>query len=219
MTTLNFFTMAVMFSFSLTSYNAKHAENEAKPTKLETSVLDSSTTQILTITKVKKPWYAWRGIVVGKMKKSIPTYQQIKGLQEKYYSFTEDHKHFGGLYFWETEQDAKNLFNQAWFDRVKKTYGEDGIVRYYKVQSIKTTSTISLDAKDLYATITYQKEDTFSIDESAKGLIKIVALKDDKNQACFLTIWQNKKQAETYFNMTNIINECFDIPLYIVNKK
>jgi heme-degrading monooxygenase HmoA len=219
MTTLKILTMVTMLSFGITSCNAKSSETETKITKLMTPLSDSSTVKTLTITKVKKPWYAWRGIVVGKMKESIPEYQAIKGLNQKFYSFTENRKRFGGLYFWETEQDANNWFNQAWFDRIEKKYGEKGVVEYYKIQQIKTIATVNSDAKNLYATITHTKEDTFFVDSSAKGLIKILALTDDKNQTCYLTIWQNKEQAKTYFRKKNVTNEFFDVPLFIVNKK
>jgi hypothetical protein len=44
-------------------------------------------------------------------------------------------------------------------------------------------------------------------------------LTDDKNQTCYLSIWQNKEQAETYFQKKNVTNEFFDVPLFIANKK
>jgi|694.fasta_scaffold64756_1 hypothetical protein len=219
MTTLKILKMATMLSFGLTSCNAKSPETETKLTKLTTTVSESSTTQILTITKVKKPWYAWRSLVVGKMEKTIPEYQAIKGLNQKFYSFTENHKKFGGLYFWETQQDADNWFNQAWFERTEKKYGEKGIVEYYKVQNVKTIATGNSNEKDLYATITHLKEATFSVDVSADGLLKILTLADDKNQTCYLTLWQNQKKALNYFATKNLTNEFFDVPFFIVNKK
>jgi heme-degrading monooxygenase HmoA len=219
MTTLKILTMATMLSFGFTSCNAKSSETATNFTKLENPVLDSSTTQILTITKVKKPWYAWRGLVVGKMEKSIPEYQSIKGLNQKFYSFTENHKLFGGIYFWQTQEDALAWFNQAWYDRTEKKYGTKGIVTYYKVQSIKTIATVNINTKDLYATITYQKEDTFLIKNSAEGLLKVLTLTDDKNQSCYLTLWQSQKKASDYFKLKNVTNEFFDVPLFIVNEK
>lgn len=219
MTTLKILTMATMLPFGFTSCNAKSSETATNFTKLENPELDSSTTQILTITKVKKPWYAWRGLVAGKMEKSIPEYQAIKGLNQKFYSFTENHKLFGGIYFWQKQEDALAWFNKAWYDRTEKKYGTKGIVTYYKVQSIKTIATVYINTKDLYATITYQKEDTFLIENSAEGLLKIFTLTDDKNQSCYLTLWQNKKKASDYFKLKNVTNEFFDVPLFIVNEK
>ncbi|AEI51985.1 hypothetical protein [Runella slithyformis] len=210
--------MATMLLFGFTSCNAQTSETDKNFAKLGKPVSDSSTTQTLTITKVRKPWYAWRSLVVHKMKESIPEYQAIEGLNQKFYSFTENRKMFGGLYFWETEQDANKWFNKAWFDRIEKKYAEKGIVMYFGVQSVKSFATVNPNAKDLYAAITYKKEDTFFIDNSAVGLIKLLTLTDDKKQTCYLTIWQNKEQAETYFQKKNVTNEFFDVPFFIVNK-
>jgi hypothetical protein len=212
-------TMAIMFSLGITSCKGKSSETATNFTKLEKSVSDSSIIQTLTITKVKKPWYAWRGLVVSKMKKSIPEYQAIKGLNQKFYSFIENHKFFGGIYFWETEKDATNWFNQAWYDRTEKKYGAKGIVVYYKIHSIKTIATVSPNTKDLYAAITYKKEDTFLMENYAEGLLKILTLTDDKNITCYLTLWQNHENAKTYFQNKNLINEFFDVPLFFVNRK
>jgi hypothetical protein len=219
MTTLKFLTMATILSFGFTSCNAQSPETATSFTKLEKPASDSSTTQTLTITKVKKPWYAWRGLVIGKMEKSIPEYQVIKGLNQKFYSFTENYKLFGGIYFWETEKDATNWFNQAWYDRTEKKYGIKGIVTYYKVKSIMTIATIESNTQDLYAAITYKKDDTFLIENSAEGLLKILALTDDKNNSCYLTLWKNQENTKSYFQKKNVTNEFFDVPFFIVNEK
>jgi hypothetical protein len=101
---------------------------------------DSTTFQTLTITKVKKPWYAWRSLVVGKMKKSFPEYQTIDGLGEKFYSFTENQKYFGGIYLWNNKAAAQAWFTEKWFERTEKSYGHRGQVDYYKIEKIEMKS-------------------------------------------------------------------------------
>jgi heme-degrading monooxygenase HmoA len=182
-------------------------------------IYELSGQEVITWTRIRKPWYAPNFFVKSKMNDSIPEYKAISGLVWKSYSIEKESGKFGGIYLWDSETSAITWFNQAWFDRIEKKYGEKGVVEYYKIQQIKTIATVNSDAKNLYATITHTKEDTFFVDSSAKGLIKILALTDDKNQTCYLTIWQNKEQAKTYFRKKNVTNEFFDVPLFIVNKK
>ncbi|MFM8832203.1 MAG: hypothetical protein ACKOEV_00940 [Cytophagales bacterium] len=104
---------------------------------------DSTTFHTLVITKVKKPWYAWRSLVVGKMKKSFPEYQAIDGLGEKFYSFTENHKLFGGIYLWNNKAAAQAWFTEKWFERTEKSYGQRGQVDYYEIEKIETLKTTS----------------------------------------------------------------------------
>jgi hypothetical protein len=173
----------------------------------------------LTITKVKKPWYAWRGLVVGKMKKSFPEYSAVKGLVHKYYSFTEDHLYFGGIYLWESEQNSKNWFNHAWFDRTKKKYGIQGMVISFQIQSIKTISLPQKNEGHYCAVLSYSKNSSSDFNDNTRGLFQIIELRDSNQQACYLTLWENVRIASSFLNSKALDNEYYDVPLILNNRK
>lgn len=62
---------------------------------------------------------------------TAPKYQQIKGLLSKNYICSEDYKTLGGIYFWESKQDALNLYTPEWFDFVIKKYGVKPKISYF----------------------------------------------------------------------------------------
>ncbi|MFM7486658.1 MAG: hypothetical protein ACKO13_07020 [Cytophagales bacterium] len=173
---------------------------------------DSTTFHTLVITKVKKPWYAWRSLVVGKMKKSFPEYQAIDGLGEKFYSFTENHKLFGGIYLWNNKAAAQAWFTEKWFERTEKSYGQRGQVDYYEIEKIETLKTTSQSDVTFWAALC---DGRLSDIQKAEGLIKVVSLKDEKGKASLLTIWETRERAVTYFSNQRIQVEYFDTPLHI----
>ncbi len=216
MTSLKNLIVGTALSVGLFSCQAQPAETTVSEQISFSS--EPSAIKTLTVTKVKKPWYAWRGLVVGKMEQSIPEFRKVNGLKEKYFSFTENHEKFGGFYFWETEQEARNLFDQAWYSRIEKKYGEKGIVEFYEVQSINTVAAYSdFPSKDLYAAISIGSAEPQISETSAAGLLKWLTLKNASGQICYLTIWKGKEQAIRYFKDQHSVNEFFDIPLFMVN--
>ncbi|MFM7855588.1 MAG: hypothetical protein ACKO96_27595 [Flammeovirgaceae bacterium] len=176
---------------------------------------DSTTFHTLVITKVKKPWYAWRSLVVGKMKKSFPEYQAIDGLGEKFYSFTENHKLFGGIYLWNNKAAAQAWFTEKWFERTEKSYGQRGQVDYYEIEKIETLKTTSQSDVTFWAA---RCDGRLSDVQKAEGLIKVVFIKDEKEKAGLLTIWETRERAVTYFSNQRIQVKYFDTPLHIAKQ-
>jgi heme-degrading monooxygenase HmoA len=91
---------------------------------------ESAGASVVVLTKVPKPWYAPRALVVRKFKESIPEYDAVPGLAYKYYTLADDDR-FGGLYLWQSREQAQAWFNPAWFARVRKERGVEGTVRYF----------------------------------------------------------------------------------------
>jgi len=207
-------TLMLLISLSFALFACTSENNSDSIKKLPVVQADTSTVKILTITKVKKPWYAWRGLVAKKMKQSIPEYQAIKGLNEKFYSFTDDAKLFGGIYQWRSEAEAKAWFNQSWFDRTEKSYGLKGIVEYYQIQSVETIAKYS-DTEGEYCSVLSFIDS--SINQSTVGLIKVIKIVNEKNQSGTLTLWQNKESAVTYFGKQSVTY--FDSPILLTNTK
>lgn len=184
---------------------------------IKTSISDNSSS-VLTITKVKKPWYAWRGVVVKKMVQTIPEYIAIKGLNEKWYSFTENHKLFGGIYFWQSEEFANKWFNQSWYDQTEKSYGQKGIVEYYNIVRIDNFANVQTQNCHYWAVMT-QYNSEHEQPKSNQGLIRNVVLKGKNNENYYLSIWVNKNLAISFFKNKNVKCEFYDTPIYLNNRK
>jgi heme-degrading monooxygenase HmoA len=213
--TTKILTVMTLLSFAITSCTGQNPAPSGEV--LQKPTADATHSQILVITQVKKPWYAWRSLVAGRMKESIPEYQQIPGLQEKYYSFTEDHKRFGGIYFWKNQTDANQWFNANWFQRIEKKYGEKGIVTSYQIVRSTTVATAPQSANDLYAVLSYANKDLDTAGKNAAGLLKHLALQDSAAQTCSLTIWKDEESAKDFFKGSTGTHQFFDIPFFIVN--
>ncbi|MFN7493747.1 MAG: hypothetical protein ACK5RG_12585 [Cyclobacteriaceae bacterium] len=181
--------------------------------QLNTTNMSNSEPTVLTITYVKKPWYAWRSLVVKKFKESIPEYEAILGLLQKNYHFAEDYKKFGGIYHWSTEAEAKAWFNPKWFERVIKTYGEAGVVDYYQI--LQSTTIAKHDLTGDYWSV-LQLGKALSISESTPGLLRITQIKS-KDQLGSITLWKSKEEAKQYFSQQIGAGQIsyFDTPVLI----
>lgn len=171
--------------------------------------------KILTITYVRKPWYAWRSLIVKKFKESIPTYQAIPGLMQKNYHFTENHRQFGGLYLWATEAEARRWFNPAWFQRVVKTYGKEGIVDYYEVVESSTMATHELTGR-YWSVLQLGKSLDFA--PATPGLLRVTHIKNN-DQSGTITLWTTKASALQFFSQQKEAGRLsyFDTPVLIDN--
>lgn len=87
---------------------------------------------VVTVVKIPTPWYAPRALVVGKMRDTVPQYEQLPGLAYKMFSLAQDGGQFGGIYFWRDRERAGAWFNPAWFERVEKERGAPAQVRYFE---------------------------------------------------------------------------------------
>lgn len=191
------------------------------PTERFNSVANSDTDApslctTLTITRVKKPWYAWRGLVVAKMKKSIPEYQVIPGLHEKLFTFSADLQYFGGIYQWQNRKEAEQWFNQKWFERTEQKYGKKGEVQYFSISSCKTVSKMPKDSSHFWAVLSASPISARAFIPGTSGLLQFMELKDEQGKTCYLSLWSHKKEAlqlEGKFQK----NEYFDTPIRLLN--
>ncbi len=181
--------------------------------QLNTTIMSNSEPTIVTITYVKKPWYAWRSLVVKKFKESIPEYEAIPGLLQKNYHFTESDGKFGGIYLWASEAEARAWFNPKWFERVVKTYGEAGVVNYYQVIQSTTVAKHELTG-DYWSVLQLGK--SLSIPTTTQGLLRITQIKN-KDQFGTITLWKSKEEAKRYFSQQKEAGQIayFDTPVLI----
>lgn len=199
-------TFLLFLSLSGKPLGAKEVVSKTEPQR-------ANKTTWITITKVKKPWYAWRGLVAGRMEKSIPEYQAITGLEEKFYSFWEGSDRFGGIYFWRQKSDADAWFQASWFERIEKSYGEKGIVNSYSIMSSYTNPTLPSQGENFYAVLSYRSIDLNAEFTKDDSLSRAVVLQDTNQKKCILTIWNNQKSALANFKESES-DELYIIPIY-----
>jgi hypothetical protein len=61
---------------------------------------------------------------------TAPKYQGIPGLIRKYYFLTPDGSTAGGIYLWESRDDADRQYTAEWKAFVCGKYGSDPVVKY-----------------------------------------------------------------------------------------
>ncbi|MGB3607700.1 hypothetical protein [Psychroserpens sp.] len=208
----------VLMTIAIQPFQVNVNSNLAKAA-INTNVKAKATSATLSITKVKMPWYAWRGLVVRKMKKTLPKYNSLKNLTKKYYLFTSDYNYLGGIYTWASRQDAENWFNEEWFNTTERKYGEKGEVRHYEIINEINYGKPSKNEGRFCAVLSFLSKDTaLMLSEKDTGLLKVLTLKNEMNTICFLSVWQTMDDAESHLKKYGITNEYFDIPL-ILNKE
>jgi hypothetical protein len=87
---------------------------------------------VATLVTVPVPPGADRAQLIAEFRKSIPIYQQVPGLRRKYFVITDDAR-FGGIYLWENQASAERWFDDAWHQRVRKTYGADAVMEWFDI--------------------------------------------------------------------------------------
>lgn len=63
---------------------------------------------------------------------TAPRYREIQGLIRKYYLLSKDGGTAGGVYLWNTQQDAERLFTDEWKKFIRDKYGAEPTVTYFE---------------------------------------------------------------------------------------
>ena len=61
---------------------------------------------------------------------TAPKYQGMPGLIRKYYFLTPDGIKAGGIYLWQSQEDADRLYTDEWKAFVRGKYGSDPTLAY-----------------------------------------------------------------------------------------
>jgi hypothetical protein len=178
--------------------------------------IDQTGEKWVTITKVKKPWYAFRSVVVKKFIQSMPEYAAIPGLLFKAYAFTAHAPYFGGVYLWEDKVSAQNWFNPGWFTRVLKTYKKPGVVLYYKVNAVQTLQTIQAIKGNYYTSVSIG---THTIPHDTPGLLRMYQIENESGESGYICLWATEKAAKTYFLTAPVLPEYYDTPVLLWETK
>ncbi|HSB85703.1 MAG TPA: YdhR family protein [Ilumatobacteraceae bacterium] len=65
---------------------------------------------------------------------SAPNYQNVDGLRRKHYLLSDDGRTAGGVYLWDSRQQAEALYDEEWRARLTARYGSPPRVTYYESQ-------------------------------------------------------------------------------------
>ena len=69
-----------------------------------------------------------RGIFLS----TAPKYRGIQGLFKKYYVLSQDGGTAGGVYLWNSRQEAEAMYTESWRSFVREKYGTDPTVTYFE---------------------------------------------------------------------------------------
>jgi hypothetical protein len=63
---------------------------------------------------------------------TAPKYREIPGLIRKYYVLSKDGGSAGGMYLWQSQQDAERLYTDEWRKFIRDKYGAEPSVTYFE---------------------------------------------------------------------------------------
>jgi hypothetical protein len=61
---------------------------------------------------------------------TAPKYLGVTGLIRKYYMLSEDGRTVGGVYLWNSREEADAMYTESWRSFVREKYGTDPSVTY-----------------------------------------------------------------------------------------
>jgi hypothetical protein len=65
-------------------------------------------------------------------RRTAPNYQNKEGLIRKYYLLSEDGHSVGGVYLWQSREQAEQVYTDAWREYVKNTFGDYPSLVYFE---------------------------------------------------------------------------------------
>jgi hypothetical protein len=63
---------------------------------------------------------------------TAPKYRGVPGLFRKTYVLSEDGATAGGVYLWNSKEEAEAMYTQAWRAFVREKYGTEPVVTYFE---------------------------------------------------------------------------------------
>lgn len=63
---------------------------------------------------------------------TAPRYREIKGLLRKYYVLSKDGATAGGMYIWNSHEEAECLYTEEWKKFIRDKYGAEPSVTYFE---------------------------------------------------------------------------------------
>jgi hypothetical protein len=73
---------------------------------------------------------------------SAPNYQNVPGLRRKHFLLADDGRSAGGVYLWDSREQAEALYDDAWRAKLAARYGSEPQISYYDSQVTVDPSSI-----------------------------------------------------------------------------
>ena len=67
---------------------------------------------------------------IKKMAATTPKYEGMEGLTRKYYVMNDEGDQAGGIYLWETREQAEAWYNAEWVKYMTEAWGEAPLLEY-----------------------------------------------------------------------------------------
>lgn len=177
-------------------------------------------TKILTITKVKSPWYIPGFILTKVFIKSKPEYAALAGLEVKYYHTSDKGSNLGGFYLWKNQSYADAQFTQEWFDRVEKRFKCAGKVEYFSVLDEKSYIKTDFNYDTFRSARCILFKSTESINELSyiySGLLQAFQLEKD-HASYMVLVFKNKHYLKHFIKHKKLsAYETFKFPVLLNN--
>ena len=72
-------------------------------------------------------------------RRTAPNYRNKDGLIRKYYLLSEDRHSVGGVYLWESREQAEQVYNDDWREYVRATFGDYPSLTYFDTPLVDNT--------------------------------------------------------------------------------
>lgn len=179
------------------------------------------TNNIITITRVKTPWFLFSFMLKRAFVKSIPEYASKAGLLFKYYHITNNGKTFGGIYLWKDKTSAKALFNDEWYAQVRKRLNTEGEVVYYDLLESQMTDK-SLQFSDLKKTKSVliklpSESKLLETNFSGNGLLQVYKVRNEENFYAILLFKTGENLKSCVKSEHADVVQIFDTPVLLKN--
>ena len=63
---------------------------------------------------------------------TAPRYRDLQGLIRKYYVISQDGGTAGGVYLWQSREDAEQLYTDDWKKFILDKYGSEPLITYFE---------------------------------------------------------------------------------------
>lgn len=87
---------------------------------------------ITTLVQFKLPQPLTREKALEIFSSTAPKYREVQGLIRKYYVLSKDGGTAGGVYLWNSQEDAERLYTDEWKKFIKDKYGSEPSVTYFE---------------------------------------------------------------------------------------
>lgn len=87
---------------------------------------------ITTIVQFKLPAPATRNQARENFLEVAPKFRQVPGLIRKYFLLSEDGKMAGGVYLWESREDAERCYTDEFKQAIAERYGSEPSITYFE---------------------------------------------------------------------------------------